>query len=387
MTNRQTLVLSVIATAAIIVGCATYYFLYFRPAHEAARLLQQKQAVDVSLSDAKKMMAVGQSSEAIPSLENDVAQAADKGQESVAKINLGIAYYSAGMPEKGVALLKEVSTNVVYPMAYRSTAGQQILEYYISSKDTDFALKNIFTGIVWGDFIKESNPDAKALELGVINAFEWVSVLGPSFSTEYVLASKYAALANETTDSATKTKYQNLAIDHVKKGDDAYQYALKINQDSLQKNPNLVPPFVDYRLGVGLEHKALTLSLLYEQKVSSIELANVESAFKDALTILEKDPNLKGNIVSGIFTRYHLAAFYAHIGSAQYASKILSTLAPMYNPSVQDSNFFQSFLKNYGTDKIYYKTQDWKDIVALSKIDPKFKSLLLSLGWKSSDLQ
>lgn len=379
--------LASVAILAVFVGCAVYYFFYFLPTHSQAQLQQQKQAVDISLSDAKKMIMIGQSSEAIPLLEKNVTSATDAGQEAVAKINLGIAYVGAGMPDKGIALMKEVSTDITYPLGYRSTAAQQVLEYYISGKDSAFALNNIFTGVIWGSFIKEKNPDAKALELGVINAFEWVTTLAPSFPAEYTLASKYAVLAGETTGSTTaRAQYQNLALQHVKKGDAAYQDALALNQRSLQKDPTIVPPFVDYRLGVGLEHKGITLAALYEQKVSGVTLSDVESAFADCLALLEKDPTLKGSLVSGIYARYHLAAFYAHINSKQYASKIVATLAPMYNTSLQSSNFYQSFLKIYGTDGIYYKTQDWNDLVLLSTIDPKFKSLLLSLGWKASDL-
>ncbi len=384
--NYKILILGLVA-AVLAVGGVGYYYFFYAPSHSASYLTRQREIFNRDLSDSKKMVMTGQSSDAIPNLEKIAQSATDNTQEALAKDNLGMAYMIAGMPEKGIALLKEVSVDDKYPTAYRSTAAQEVMEYYISGKNVDFALKNIFTGPIWGDFIKAKTVDAKALELGAINGFEWITTLGPSFAPEYTLASKYAVLAGETTDSLERSQSQTLAKQHLVKGDAAYQAALDANKIFLVDNPTQVPPYTDFRLGVGLEHKAITLSMLYEQKVPGITLANVESAFTDTLALLEKDPAIAGNITSGIYTRYHLAAFYAHISAKQYSAKILTTLAPMYNTALQNSSFFQSFLKNYGTDGIYYKTQDWNDLVLLSKSDPKFKSLLLSLGWKASDLE
>jgi hypothetical protein len=258
----------------------------------------------------------------------------------------------------------------------------------LSGKDIDFALQTIFTGPTWGDFLT-GNPKENDVDAAVIKSLEWITSLSPAFGPEYVLASKYADWIKQGVNPDMRASYITLAHQHLDKGDTEYQKALEKNQAFREQNLTSVPPYSDNRLGVGIEHKALALDALFLAKATEKNAKDVESTYEEAIALLEQDSTLNSALVSGLYTRFHLAVFLARVDAKKYSQIIIDTLAPINktNSNLRQSNFYQSFLRNYGKDTRYRNTDAWKDIVLVAHIDPLFKNLLIELGWNTNDFK
>jgi hypothetical protein len=369
---------------AILAAALTYYLLVYR--NNPAAIAAQHAKVESAVQDARLALYKGGGSETIPTLESSVSQATDVYQKAYAQLTLGSSYVASGMSDKGIALWKQISLDTNNPPAIRSSAAQLTLEHYLSSKDIGFALNNIFTGPTWGDFLQGStSTDPAVIDLGVIRALEWTASLAPSFPTEYTLATEYGERIVQGYEPSKKAQYITLAQEHIKKGDAIYQLSVQYNQQTTPPGSPVLPPFSDYRLGVGIEHKAWALGDLYQAAAPDVTIAQVKKTYADSLAILEKDPTARGSIVSADYARFHLAAFLLHAEGQSGAQDIRDALAPIYNVSTRiDSDFYQGFLRQYGADPRYKGTLMWNDMVKLAKVDPRFKSLLEQLGWSDS---
>lgn len=373
---------SVIGVAAI--GGLAYWLVAFRASSSPEEM--QRQRFSENLQAGRQLLSNGVGGTALDLLEQAVMQAANPAQKSRAELNLGSAYVQAGMPQKGIDLWKQISINASYPVAYRSTATQDVLSYYISGKDVDFALSEIFTGPVWGGFIKGQSPDLRGLNLAFKNALLWIDSFefpNHSFIIQYRLANWYGE--DMLIASGTAKEYDlSQARHYIQRGDAAYDRALATNTEALKKSPNDLPPYVDSILGVGLTLKARTVGAMYLDlvKVGGVTFDHATSLFKEAIGLSERRSG------TASYSRFHFAEFLELADPVANKQQILDALAPLYTATNRDdATFYQDFLKRERADARYHDTLSYRHLVGLSKIDPRFKSLLISLGWKSSDLE
>ncbi len=377
--NRN-LIIFLVAVFVLLFGGIAYYFYYI--ASHPDSIAEQRQSVDVAIDHARKSVKSGADATTVAQLERSLSQAVDKTQEAKAKMVLASAYIATS-PEKSIDLDKEISLDTTYPVAYRSTAGNAVVEYYLSTKNVTFAKEHIFTGPTWGDFMKGSTFDSNGLEQGVIHSLEWVASITPSFPPEYALAYYYGQRIGTDRNS----KYIPLTKDHVQKGDVAFQTALDFNKKSLEQNPSRLPPFLNNRLGIGLEHKVLALVDLYNVGAAGSSFDAIHADFKEAIDLLEKDKEDMSALDSARYTRFHLAVFLVRENAKMHAAEVASVLAPVVDNPQKSSSFYKGYLTSYGSDARLRGSAVWSDMVLLGKSNTKFKTLLLNLGWKEADLK
>jgi hypothetical protein len=374
--------MSILVLMILVVVVIGGYFYYKNGAqqNQNTQKTANQDAINADISKGRNATLSGDGATAVPLLEKSVADTQDSSTRALAQINLASAYIVAGRKEDGVNLFKQVSLDVKAPPSFRASGGQHAIEYYLGGKDIAFARSVIFTGPVWGAFLDQSISGQKGVDIAVINAFNWVTSLAPSYGAEYELASKYADQVQLGGTADTIRLNTVNATTHIQKGDIDYKQTINSGVPAGDNGFNS-------RLGVALEHKAIALDELYQAKAINDNADTVISTYQDSITLVEKDPTLKIAVSSGLFARYHLAAFMMHVDSKKYASAIADTLAPLYGDSMRSTNFYTGFLKQYGSDPQYTKTPMWNDMVALSKIQPQFKELLLQEGWSPTDLK
>jgi tetratricopeptide (TPR) repeat protein len=386
--KKPLLVIALCCLFIIILGAgAVYYFVILPKQLTPAEILAQQ--VDKNLQSGRQLLNQNSPQSAIPWLQQAASQAVDLDQKSRAELNLGQAYLAAGMSQQGIALLKEVSLNETYPVGYRSTAAQNIVGYFKDGKDVNFALQYVFTGPTWSDFIKGTTPDATGMNTAIKNAYLWIASFDNStsaFNVYYTLASWYGEdLSGQTgatqADEIVQTKK------YIQLGDAMYPQVLALNATAKQSDPTGVPPFTVGVIGNALTLKARALAGLYRVGDASTTLNAVSTAFTQAITLLDSDPT---GYSTSLYSHFHFADFLVKVNPTANAQKVTDTLTFLYSdPSQYSVNvFFQGFLKLYGAqNSIYRGTLTWKDIVIMTHIDPRFKSLLINLGWSVSDLQ
>lgn len=387
-TMKKTILMS--GCVVVLVAAATAAYCLF--AYDSTQLSPgqvRRQQVDQDLQAGRRLLDTSSAQSAIPWLQQAASQAIDLDQMARAELNLGNAYRLAGMPQQGIALLKLVSLNIAYPSGYRSTAAQDAMQYYISGKDSTFAVQNIFTGATWGDFL-QGPPTATNLNLAIKNCLLWVLSIDTSlssFSVNYRLANWYAEDALGQTGNAQAHQDVVWAEHYLQLGDGMYPDVLAANAAALQQTPDTVPPFTQSVVGNALILKARALGDLYLIEANNVTFDAVMQAFKQALALL--DGNRPSSSSTVLFSYFHFAEFLVKADPAANAEQISSALSHLYaNPALYQTNsFFQGFLKQYGTNPIYRGNATWKDIVALAKVDSRFKAALMSVGWSSAEFQ
>jgi hypothetical protein len=136
---------------------------------------------------------------------------------------------------------------------------------------------------------------------------------------------------------------------------------------------NLPSEYARYGLPA-LLRKAIIVGKL--NAIGNGSLGPVEAVFDKALNAYATRPGADG------YVRYHYADALSNQPGEIPVAKIRTLLSPLYDQKeVYKTSSVLSFLKNERANVLNVK----KDIVKLAKIDPKFKELLMSYGWKSSD--
>lgn len=386
---KRSLIFSIVVLVLFIIaaGGAFYYFIYSPAQPTPAE--KNRQAVNQKLQSGRELLNTNSPQSAIPWLQQAVSSAVDFDQKSRAELNLGAAYLAAGMPEQGIALLKEVSLNTNYPVGYRSTAAQNVIGYYKNSQNIDFALKNIFTGPTWSGFIVGDNQDATGLNLATKNAYLWILSFDTStsvFNVYYTLANWYADDIKSQTGAA-KAQDISKTKTYIQLGDAMYPKILAVNAAAKKQDPTGVLPFTVGVIGNALTLKARALAGLYFAGDASATFETVSSAFTQALSTLDSDPT---GYSTGLYSHFQLADFLVRADPVANKAAVVKALSFIYSDPAQYTVnvFFQGFLKSYGAaNSAYRKTQTWKDLVVMAGIDPQFKALLIKLGWAASDLK
>lgn len=357
MAKKSILIIIGIVVLTSVVGGASYF--YYRN--------MQKNTFTARFNEARSLAKTG-SPLAIPSFEEAVKSATTKDQEGVARLNLG--FFSSYQDRvKAVGILKEVVADESLPPQYRAAAVNYIVNLYFADYDVDFTLRHVFTGDKWQSFLPtEMSMNNRALALAARRAYEWSASIYPTFTAEYRIAWWYGKeiIAGKAT-STQQDGYVKIIRDRIRDGDAALQLA--------QKNGA-----VRSQIGLGYTIKGLAMAGLYS--AHAVPKENVEGVYFLALKVLEKDPNDGQSKSTARFARYHYAAFLARVDKNANKQKILDILSPLYGSS---QGTFYSFLSVFRDNTFFGNNPTRDDIVTLASLDPRFKDLLFSMGWKTSD--
>lgn len=291
-------------------------------------------------------------------------EAETKKDEASAKVNIGTARLRSDLRE-GIKILKEVSLDESYPKFERSSAISYAASVALAS-DLDFAKNYVFTGDIWSGFLPIGNFDREALELAVRRAFEWSADLYSVFPSEYRIAWWYSKQIIEGKTKSDEEIKQFVAIikDRMIKGN----VSLGIAQAA-----GTFPS----RVVAGYILRGIALEGLYVAGESSIE--EVKNTYNQALAIAEANKDDVEAYARIPYARYNLANFLVNRVKTYDTKEIRDILSPLYDYNINSSAFF-GFLRSDAE-------RSNKGIIALSKVDPRFKELLLSLGWKESDFK
>lgn len=299
--------------------------------------------------------------------EDAVRNASTKNEEALAKVNLGTSYLAQD-PIRGILLLKEVSLDQSLPDFYRAGAINYALNYYLGKKDVDFAEKHIFTGDQWQTFLVGEGREA--VELAVRKTYEWSADIFSTFTAEYRIAWWYAKQINtDKTTGDAANNYVEIIREHIARGDIALASAIRIG-----KTPRS-------QFGLAYILKGIALEGIFE--LNQAKEIDVRTAYNQAITILDADPNdfqARGQV---LYARYHLAALLARSVKPD-TNEIMSILEPIYK--ITNAPFYQ-FLREERDAAIFGTDPTRKDIINLANIDPKFKERLIMLGWQEQDFK
>jgi len=315
----------------------------------------------------------------------------NKSQQAYANALLGAAYLQSGEVQKGVEILKTLSLNEEAPSRARQQAVYALVRYIFANADVDTAVRYVYTGPRWSEFLMVSGSSATPREVGVANrkAQEWAMSLNPSNplpQLAYSLASKYSSelALSKTLTTQERLEYERKTFEYLALGDKNYSQLLEaLSATSTQATVRTIDVF---DVGIALSLKSNTLNNLFVAKVSGVDLPMVQSAFADTVRILEKDPQAKTLMLTALHTRVNFAVVLYLTDAKTYTKEIQETLAPIYG-EVSKHAQFTDYLRSYGTDPLLKTSHAAKSFKALATIDPRFKDLLLQVGWGASDLQ
>ncbi len=375
--SRGKLILVFVSLLVLLLMVVGGYFFFIKPMMNTQKLVEEQTQ---SIETARQLIAQDREDAAIPLLEGVVKDTANVNVAALANLNLGNAYIVADREEKGIALLKQVSLDQAYPPWVRSLAVENIVGYFFASGARNSVAQSvIFTGPQWSSFVSGVPAGSIGYARAAREALVWGEEIHPLVNIEYRLAHWYAQrLHLYRADQPMYSLYLSSAQKYLAKGDKEYTAV----QDTIEESTF---PMNNFMRGSALMLKARTLRALYGEKVSGITETMVTDAFNQSLVYFEKG-NSSRSITSAFSARFFLAAFLNDTNSSLYKSDIISTLTPLYNQSLATSTSFTKLLRAYSVNTESRQSKQGRDMVNLAETDPRFKDLLISLGWKESYL-
>lgn len=388
MPRREKILLIVAVLTVLFIAAVLFvsYFIFYIP--------QQQEQAAQNLREGRNLFHSGNALEAIPQLQQALQQATTPAQKAQAELSVAASYVEVGMVSQGTALRKEISLNQTYPVLYRLSAAEYALEWYISAGDMNYAIQNLFTGPIWGDFIKGNTTDTVGVNAAVKNAYLWVESLAAAASIGdlpfrlYWLTNWYA---QDALSTSTSTREEDIvqAKRYLMLGDSAYASVLEANAAAKAKDATSAAPFSDTFLAGSLSFKARALSGLYQGKVDGITFASPTDTFMQAIGLYERKSSDKVNLNYGLYARFNLALFLAKDDAVNNKQEILTILGPLYTQeqSLLNFSFYHNFLRSTGVDPTLRNSAGWNNIGMLAKIDPRLKTMLVGLGWNAADIK
>jgi hypothetical protein len=216
----------------------------------------------------------------------------------------------------------------------------------------------------------------------------WIVSIDPSNSSPdllYRLAEWYGQDAISSSAAAQASDIAQ-ARHYLALGDTSYANALAADASALATAPSNLPPYVNSVLGDGLVLKARTLGALYRANAPNATFDDAANAFNQGIAQLEKSPSDADSIGSALYGRYNFAVFLAGTGASAHLQEIRTVLSPI-DTDAETAAFYQSFLKPLPTTSGFKSSLTRQNILQLAAADPKFKAVLIGLGWTATDLQ
>jgi len=291
----------------------------------------------------------------------------DGAGEQIVKLRLAFAVRDAGKDAEAISLFKEIAANTSYNSVTRAYAVQNMVQMYGTLSD-DRITQEIFKDAPYSVlFVKGNAP------LSYRHLAEYASAFYPIALSESYIANRYASeLVAEkkkmgaNMDKAFEVRYLNLI-----------QEKLQNTDRDIVRIKSQNPVFWS---------DIPTVFLFRARAVERLDLAGytlfgtAESTYEDTLSAYaEYERSSKDGYARFYYAKY----LWQKFGDAR-KSDIAEILAPLYENNQYANETIMTFFKNV---RVSDPLNSKKPLIHLADIDPKFKALLSSLGWKDSDFK
>ena len=286
-------------------------------------------------------------------------------EEAVAKLNVATAYVWSD-PIKSMQMLKEIYANTVYPPRIRAATIDYMVQWYSGTFDLDLVKDHVLTGgQPWESFF-DGNKDEftkKDATLALRKAEEHATTIYSFFTSEYVIAYGYSAyeLLENASNENEVAKYTEIILDRIRRGDIAYDQSIYSGAKVR-----------DSQYGWGFFYKAFALTNLYSVGTYK-DTSEIEESYEMAISYQEKVPR----IGTAINPRLNYMLFLARLNTDAADAKIRDQISALYAKGLDSDPKLTQSVANLVQDERYNRQFD-----KLASLDPRFKDLIVSLGWK-----
>ena len=258
----------------------------------------------------------------------------------------------------------------------RASSVYAMLDFFNGSHDEEFAKKVIFTGEVFGPFMKEGDK----VDLAMRRGYEYANALYPLPMVSLRIANWYS--------NALNGQYGSLAPE-VRV--DYYQNLKKWSEDGERLLDDSIArkiPYETSQIGYMYQMKALArVGLAHNASSAEVKKTNfeaAESAFKKALEILAPEDEFHTYNI-GLFVRFHYAASLIQLAADNGVGRI-DDIKILLEPIIHTperftgkKTVFEEFLKNETLSE-HDDHGHKKDLQKLSQMVPSFQAALLARG-------
>ena len=289
----------------------------------------------------------------------------DPAAQGIISFRLAVLKESEGEYMEAIDLLKEILTQAdLYTRLTRSYAFLEMGSIYYR-----FADERITDRIFEGDVYFKALRDAKDTELTYRHLFEESVNLYPVVLSELRIADWYvdqiySAKVKKRTALTSKEQLE-------------YEEIIKSRLDDADTDFERIKNLPNEYSAYGAQSLARRAVIIGRLTLSGVTWSgSFDDAFKAALAASASRPGYDG------YVRYNYATILALADKAKNVERVRDILAPLYSDPEQYKNSpVLKFFKNERENILDSKS----DLALLASIDPEFKKLLSSKGWRSSD--
>lgn len=263
-------------------------------------------------------------------------------------------------PIGAISILKEIVANQDYSDRQKAYAVQHMGEIFRKNSSHEIT-STIFTGEPYADFFKEGDADNAYRRL-----YEYAASFYPLALSEVRAAHWYSNKILQLSERKSLSEEEKKFISD---STVRIRFSLEAADQDIERTKNL--PNAGALVPVALAIKAIVLADMFEAGDASFP--DPESAFKSAMEmgLIWKDDSA---------SRFNYAAFLARKGDESRKKDIIDLLDDFYTKP--DIYAGRALMLTRERDNILGAKNN---VILLAKIDPAFKSFLLTLGWKVSD--
>ncbi|MBV9159719.1 MAG: hypothetical protein JO019_03950 [Candidatus Kaiserbacteria bacterium] len=352
----------------VLIGAGLYF--YIRNSSARYDVNRTPYSVLIGSNDAfakgQQLLRTGQPDAAKAQFDQALASAKDKQQEGQIKFKIASAVEAGnnyGNYAASIPLFKEIAANTDYTPITRAYAIQELGLIYFNFTDPKI------TQAIFSDDQFAKDRVAGDDLLSYRHLFEEASKLYPLAASELRIADWYANQILAASDTGTKVP-----------ADDPYKTVIRTKLASAENDIARISKDDNEKtlLPVILQRKAIILAKL--SIAGDDSFGNPWPIFDQALQLYQVRgvPQLDG------YVRYSYASLLAKKYGDARSADIQKILSPFYTGNTYTSAPVVSYFKN---QRVSSPDNNRQYILALAKIDPKFKSWLESLGWQSSDFK
>ncbi len=304
----------------------------------------------------------GNYEQAIQLYEQALTLAEDSAQASQIQFTIALLEDRYGSAPRAIDLYKQIvisSTNDNHPLL-KANAIANMVELYYRNGDSAVT-EQIFKDPPYSTFFVSND-----LSLSYRRLAEYAVSFYPLALPELRIASWYAYRLTDVsriaTGEATST-YPGIIQNAILRADQDID-RMRANTDDAQLIPNI------------LTRKSALYLNMHDAGLATAQ--ETEEVNKAALTIYSAIG--APDAIDG-FARYYYAVFLAEQGSSR-ATDLQAVVSPFYDNPGYKGSLALAFFASEKTNALSQKSR----LVKIANADPKFKALLISLGWNEKDL-
>jgi tetratricopeptide (TPR) repeat protein len=290
--------------------------------------------------------------------------AEDQKQAAQIQINIAVTNEKLGKYADAIAGFKTVAADATNPAIARAYAVQEIgLMYYTFTSARDVIFAETFKDAPYDSFRTDGNANLTYTKL-----FEYATSLYPLSPSESRIAYGYANEIVTTLHGATTTAQGKSYLETIKQSLQAADGGIERMKVVPEESP-LIPET--------LIREGTTLALL--SPLGAADKKDAEPYFRAGLAY-----GATLGFKPGSFNTFNYAAFLVDQYGMARSADIQTLLAPFrFGNDAQMYPNVVAFFRSARTDASFAKSK--KQLEAMGRIDPTFKTFLISLGWKASD--